>query len=107
MLGVLALAVHVDRQSAVTKPGQVTGTAFGVIVEAPPFMDDHDTRALAFDCVVIGVIADHLGAVGGGVGDFLSLNFSVSEGAHSHQGCTEQVISHGGLLVVVDVETIR
>ena len=46
----------------------------------------HDNpRAFAFDGVVIGVVADQLGAVGALVGDFLSLDRSLGEAADSEQ----------------------
>ncbi|MCY1463569.1 hypothetical protein D9M71_814770 [compost metagenome] len=94
MLGVLAFAVHVDRQRAVAKCGEIACAAFGVIVQAPPFVHHDDTRTLAGDGVVVGVVADQFRAVGALIGDFFSLDRSLSEAADSQQSKGEEQ-AHG------------
>ncbi|VVN49220.1 hypothetical protein PS619_06278 [Pseudomonas fluorescens] len=86
VLSVLAFAVHINGQGAVAEFGQIPRAALGVIVQAPPFMHHDDTRTLAFDGVVIGVVADQLCAIGTLVGNFLGLDRSLSKAADGQQG---------------------
>ncbi|MNN25521.1 hypothetical protein D3C81_1389970 [compost metagenome] len=88
MVADLAATVHVDGQRAVAQRSKIAGAAFGVIVQPPEFVHDQHARPCAGLGVVIGEVADHLGAVGGLVGDFPGLDRSLgAEGeAEEQQG---------------------
>jgi len=64
-------------------------------------MHHHHAGALALDGVVIGVVADHPGAIGSGVGNFPSLNFGMGDEAGGHEQA-EQAVTHRGLLYCFD-----
>ncbi len=93
MIGVLAFAVHVDGEGTVAQSGEVAGALLGVVVQPPPFVYHDDAGTLAFDGVVIGVVADHLGAIGSGVGNFLRLNLGIRSDAGNHEQA-EQAVAH-------------
>ncbi|MNN42716.1 hypothetical protein D3C81_1569150 [compost metagenome] len=85
MLGVLAIAIHIDGQSAVTQAGEVAGAPLGVVVQAPELMHHHDARARAFYRVIVSVIANHPGAVATLIRDFLSLDGGLGQPAGGEQ----------------------
>ena len=90
VLGVLAVAVHVDGQGVVAQRREVAGAALGVVVQPPPFMHHHHARALALDGVVVGVVADQRSAVGVLVADLAGLHRRLGEGGAAQQGQCKQ-----------------
>ncbi|MNP13439.1 hypothetical protein D3C76_1057210 [compost metagenome] len=94
MLGVLAIAVHVDGQRFIAQGRQVAGAALGIVVQAPPFMHHHHARALALGGVVVGVVADQALAVGVLVGDLTGLHRRLGQAGGTDQGQSEQT-THG------------
>ncbi len=100
VFGVFAFAVHVDGEGAVAQPGEVASALLGIVVQPPPFVYHDDAGTLAFDGVVIGVVPDHLGAIGSGVGDFLRLNLGIRSDAGNHEQA-EQAVAHRGISLVI------
>ncbi len=100
VIGILAFAVHVDGEGAVAQLGEVASALLGIVVQPPPFVYHDDAGTLAFDGVVIGVVADHLGAIGSGVGDFLRLNLGIRSDAGNHEQA-EQAVAHRGISLVI------
>jgi hypothetical protein len=85
MLGILAVAIHIDGQGAVTQTGEVAGATLGVVVQTPELMYHHDTGTRTFYRVIKGVVANHPGAVGTLVRDFLSLDGGLGQPAGGEQ----------------------
>ncbi len=90
VLGVLAIAIHVNGQGVIAQRCQVTGAALGIIVQPPPFMHHDNAWALALDGVVVCVVADQPVAVGILVRNFAGLYRRLGKGSAAHQGQSQQ-----------------
>ncbi|MCY1537731.1 hypothetical protein D9M68_732400 [compost metagenome] len=98
MLGVLAVAVHVDGQGAVAEGREVTGAALGVVVEAPPLVDDHHAGTLAGNGVVVGVVTDQGCTVRALVGDLAGLDLGLDQAGAEQQRERQGDSGHGASL---------
>ena len=94
MVGVLAVAIHVDGQGVVAQRREITGTTLGVVVQPPPLMHHHHAGAPAFDGVVVGVVADQGSAISILIADLAGLHRRLGEGGTAQQGQRKQV-THG------------